>query len=135
MIHETDYGEASRDAIEEAMLRLLRHHEFERITVALLMREAGMNRTSFYRLFNSTDDVVMRHYSTVMERFRSSVGRPDSGWPAVRSYIRTMFTTFYADRENLLVLHCRGLTPMMTVVLRRYFPAEDGDIRSIYERE
>lgn len=139
---DTDIMEVSRfrrddmsDALASALVRLLHDRGPDSITVTDVTREAGVNRTSFYRRFGSVEDVVSYIYRSVMEEFRESVRPPTDGWGSVESYIRTMFETFDSEREVLLALHSRGLTPMMLPVLRNYFPADPDDVASLYRRE
>ena len=123
------------DAFAAALIRLVRDEGLDAVTVAGLSREAGVNRTSFYRRFGFIDDVVSYIYRSVMEDFRQSAGAHDGGWGSVEEYIRTMFGTFYREREALLILHSGGLTHMLLPVMRPYFPADPDDVDSMYRRE
>lgn len=53
--------------IGEAMLRLLSDKDFEKVTVSDLQRESGCGRTTFYRLFDNTADVLAYLCDQTME--------------------------------------------------------------------
>ena len=48
--------------LESALIELLSEFEYGDVTVSSLTREAGVNRTSFYRRFDSVDEVVTEIY-------------------------------------------------------------------------
>lgn len=51
----------------EAMLRLLHDKEFDKVSVSDLTRESGCGRTTFYRLFDNTADVLAYLCDKTME--------------------------------------------------------------------
>ena len=47
-----------KQLMEEAYLRLLSKEKYADITVSSVVKEAGVGRASFYRNFNTTNDIL-----------------------------------------------------------------------------
>ena len=71
------------DAFAAALIRLVRDEGLDAVTVARLSREAGVNRTSFYRRFGSIDDGC-RACFTVSERMEGVRSRSAIAFGDVR---------------------------------------------------
>ena len=54
----------TRKSLEITLLALMRKHDYERITVSDICREAGISRTAFYHHFTNTDDVLLSAYES-----------------------------------------------------------------------
>lgn len=57
------------DLIKKALIRLLNNKSYMDITVSDLVKEAGVARASFYRNFNSTNDVLDRIIEDMANNF------------------------------------------------------------------
>lgn len=62
-------AEQSKRAISEALLRLLKHHEYGKITLQAIVDEAGVSRMAFYRNFESKDAVIKYYLDQVTDNF------------------------------------------------------------------
>ena len=51
----------AKDYIIEALLQLLKKHSFEDITVTDIANKAGVTRVTFYRNFNSKEEIIKNH--------------------------------------------------------------------------
>ena len=52
----------AKDYIVESLLYLMKKEKFENITVTDISKKAGVNRITFYRNFNSKEEVLMVHF-------------------------------------------------------------------------
>ena len=105
-----------RGHVAAALLRLLEERELSQIAVKELAVEAGVSRSTFYRLFEGKDEVVSWWYGTLMDGYaRLFAERTDHGR---RGYLRAIFDCFGAHRDDLLLLHRRGCTHLMLGVFR-----------------
>ena len=105
--------------IIEAMLLLLKERRFADITVADLTARAGVNRSTYYRHFETREAVVDAYFESIMTAYRAAFAQLET--PSFGDYLYTMFAAFYVHRDQLLVLHAQGLTARIGNVLRRQF--------------
>lgn len=66
----------SKRLLKEALLRLLEHKELEQIRVTDLCREAGINRTTFYRHYELPRDVLIELEKDLYHDLRQTVPLP-----------------------------------------------------------
>ena len=62
-------AEQSKRAISEALLRLLKNHEYGKITLQAIVNEAGVSRMAFYRNFESKDAMIKYYLDHVTDDF------------------------------------------------------------------
>ena len=59
----------SRQAIRDALLRLLAMMPYQDVTVSQICREAGVLRQSFYRHFELKEDILAYHMDSLFEEY------------------------------------------------------------------
>lgn len=64
-------AEQSKQAISEALLRLLKNMEYSKITLQNIVDEAGVSRMAFYRNFESKDAVIKYYLDKITDDFIS----------------------------------------------------------------
>lgn len=66
-------NETVREALAIALLKLMKSQEFAKIAVSDIVRVAGVGRSSFYRNFDSKEDLICSYITDLYrERFESS---------------------------------------------------------------
>ena len=50
-----------RDCITEALFKLMKSKDFNDITVSMLVKTAGVSRNSFYRNYQSMEDIIRQY--------------------------------------------------------------------------
>ena len=60
--------------IEEALLLLLEKKEYKAITISEICQKAGVTRMSFYRNFESKEDILRRWMKSITDSFIESSG-------------------------------------------------------------
>ncbi len=68
-------SQQSKCWIEEALLELLKTEKYEEITVKEIAANAGLSRRSFYRNFDSKDQVIQSYFSKIWSEYREGVRR------------------------------------------------------------
>lgn len=53
--------------ITNALLKLMQSNDFKDISISQICEEAGVGRASFYRNFESKEDVISRHLKTLLD--------------------------------------------------------------------
>ena len=96
----------ARAAIEDALLSLMQGSAFSSISVADIVREAGVARITYYRNFDSKEDVVR----SLLHRMRADVAQlvhadPDGAWrPLSEGELCACLNYYRAHRDRLIVL-------------------------------
>lgn len=54
----------------EALLKLLEEKSFSAISVSDITTEANVSRMSFYRNYNSIEDILIEHLDAVVEQYK-----------------------------------------------------------------
>ena len=105
--------------ITNTLFRLMEQKSLAEITITELVKGAGVARASFYRNYESKEDVLVTLIRDVLELFRRNVKESPEGLYA-RENILMSFRFFYRYRRYLLDLlpdgrHC-ARSPLGTCV-------------------
>ena len=87
----------SKRLLKEALLRLLRSTNIEKISVTELCREAGINRTTFYRYYEIPKDVL----AATLEEILSDVCRILSGHELPQDKLQAVTEVFQYLEQNM----------------------------------
>jgi AcrR family transcriptional regulator len=83
-----------RDELTEAALKLLAHQDFEDTTMEEMAAAAGVSRRTFFRYFQSKEDVVVESLSLLgLELSQTMQGRPPAESPEI-AVQRTLLLVF-----------------------------------------
>ena len=124
--------ELIKQYITESLLILMESKPFNKITIAQITEKAGVNRSSYYRHFDTKEDIIgfyLLSMNEYIEKHRRN-GKPD--FP---SYILQMFQTFYEHRHDLLLIHQNGLTYLLLDVLNDCFRFDEITSSSDTDRQ
>lgn len=66
-------SERSRQWMEEAFLQLMQKKHFQDITVTDITAKAGVSRLTFYRNFESKEDVLLRYFDRLFQSYLQEV--------------------------------------------------------------
>lgn len=61
-----DYTDFTKQYIEEAVLQLMNEKDFHEISITEIAKKAGVGRATFYRNFDSKEDVLLYHFNKVV---------------------------------------------------------------------
>ncbi len=96
-----------QQAIQKALFRLMETHKFSDITVTALCKEAQIHRNSFYRYFDTLEDVIYGEMdSMIRESSLVLYEKPD---------ICAYFQFWQAHTDFLDVLQNHGLSSMYEI--------------------
>lgn len=68
MKKESTHTKLLKTYIDEALILLLGKKGFAEITIKEITEKAGVNRSTYYRNFNSKEDIVMFFYSSILTK-------------------------------------------------------------------
>ena len=106
----------SQEEITQALQALMRRHPYDEITVKQIILEARLARKTFYRNFESKDDVLL---SLVRKILREYVGIINN---ARGDVLTTIFSFADANRELLLLLDKNGMLHIPLRCMNEYAP-------------
>lgn len=122
MRRKNETSDTMMDYITEALLLLMREHPYEDITIAELTKKAGVDRTTYYRHFHSKESILERYLDRILQEFIDRYHA--EGDPGFDTYLLRIFETFYAYRENLLLIDRAGYAWLLLPLITKRFHFE-----------
>lgn len=112
-VYQSKRNEAAQVAIGDALLDMLRDRQLSEVTIKELCERAGVSRPTFYRHFDSIEDVLGLYAQQVFQSMYGAVepliGKGNSGV----SIVESVFERFLEHRELFDLLRERDLlTPV-----------------------
>lgn len=105
----------------KALMKLLETKELSKITVTDISSVSKVSRMSFYRNYNSIEDILKDHLSDVVEEYRDEDSKLDAGLKYCdESYIMHCFTFFKKHKEFLNVLIDAGMGDLFLGEITEY---------------
>lgn len=98
-----------------AMLALLEEKPIGEISVSELCDRAGVGRTSFYRNFETKEDIVRKHIEYLFQEWVDKC--KESPGLSVRETVRVVFSHFEANRAFYGLLNKRGLVYLLKDII------------------
>ena len=123
---------ATKEYIITALLQLLHKKAFSQISVTELCKKAGVSRMSFYRYFESREDVLKKWCAGITDKFVAESGinyRNDT----LKQYFTTLFTHVLQYREMSFILRRNGLLWIVKDDIDRVFFETYRDIYDEYK--
>lgn len=94
-----------RECITTALLELMQTKSFDSITITDLTKRAGVGRVSFYRNFESKEDVLRKHLQELLAAWSQWFeGQTECSFP------EAILEHYYAHSELYLLLYRQGLS-------------------------
>ena len=117
--------EQSRQMLEDALFALMEEKEYRQISVSEITERADVARRTFYRLYQSKDDVINTYFDRLCMGYQSQCG-PIHGYD-IGQIATEYFSFWYQYKHFLLLLHQSGLDSMLFLGINR---ASEQVIRS-----
>lgn len=95
--------------IMESLLLLLQEKSLEEISVKEIVEKAGVNRSTYYRHFESKLDVIRYFYECHLDEYLSAV--PEG--IGLQQYFTGMFTSFLRRKKELILLDRLSLSYLL----------------------
>lgn len=110
-----------RESITEALVQLMERKPFSQITVTELARRAGVGRVSFYRNYDSMEDVLVRYLNEQADEVW--VNMENAGFTEIWERI---FILFDRVKWVALPMHRAGLDPLFFSFVESKTGADEG---------
>lgn len=96
-----------KSGITMALFSLMHQKSFSDITISEIIRTAGVARVSFYRNYDSKEDVLLTLIEDILEEFRSTIDSNETNYYTYEN-IRRSFAYFKRYGNFLLDLYHFG---------------------------
>lgn len=102
-IHHDKRSEHSAEKIYTSLSTLMNEKPYDKITISDLTRSSGLSRATFYRSFDSVDDVLNwkldQKYKEMNEKFEKEGVNPEDQY----AYLHHFFTYWLKDQNSLIL--------------------------------
>ena len=113
----------SREWLCSALLRLLKLHRFDEITIKDICREADLSRQTFYQIFASKEEIIEYHFGELFSEFRDSCA--DFDGITLTELTRWFFTFFKQHADFIQVLTQNNMSYVLERQFEHYLPEID----------
>ncbi len=125
----------TRNWIFNALLSLLGKKPYDEIKIANITEEAGVARQSFYRNYDSKDDIIYKFVSgIILEYAKRLKGLLNAGDITHLQTLEEFFKVFLEKKDELLRIKNASLTPVLLNAFWNFF-FELSDISEALEKE
>jgi AcrR family transcriptional regulator len=114
-----------KEYIAESLLILMGTKSFEEIKINEITTKAGVNRSTYYRNFQSKNDIVIFYFNKIMYELLEVL---DGGDVSLENYLFKIFSHFYNYKRELLLIYKHGVSNLILESLHKMF---SNDTRSI----
>ena len=101
--------------ITKALLKLLQEKPIEEISISELCKQAGIGRASFYRNFDSKEDILRTYIRGLFQEWTAE-GSQEENKP-LSGFLRTRFAHFEKYQDFYALLNRRNLTCLLKDVI------------------
>ncbi len=114
-----------KEDMYKALLKLIKKKPFSAISVSDITSEAKVSRMSFYRNYNTIEDILLEHLKEVVEKYKlekieDSVVESEKAFQKIE-YITHCFEFFYAQHEFIDALISAGMGDMFLAKITEHF--------------
>lgn len=106
----------SKDYVIDAFFLLLADHDFYAVGVTSICKKAGVSRATFYRFFQSKEDIISAYFERSEFQFLS-LHQPLTPYTNPSEFIFACFSMLSQEKDKLLLLNERGLIHYLSSAL------------------
>lgn len=121
-------SDLSKQYLSEAMLALLKNHEYTDITIQDIVEKAGLSRMAYYRNFHAKDE-ILKYYLDQITDFFILEEKPQYDPSRFRDYVFTLFSHLTRQKELGALLLKAGLIHFVWDEFNRIFDNKSTDER------
>lgn len=121
----------AKDYITQSLLYLMKKEKFENITITDISKKAGVNRITFYRNFNSKEEVLKCYLDSITDNFIKTskiLYTPDN----FQSYIINLFIHLERYKDIGILLYKSNMVHFLKDEFDRIFLAKAKNSNEIY---
>ena len=93
-----------KECITTALIEMMKKQSFESISITDLTKKAGVGRVSFYRNYESKEDILQKHLKQLLDNWQNSLEGKEN-----LHFVEEIFNHFYDNQEIYLLLYKHNL--------------------------
>lgn len=117
-------SEMMKGYMADALLILMREKVYADITIGEITTKAGVNRSTFYRNFDSKDEIIKHYVKQIIYSHKASLPERQT---SIEDYLLGMFAYYYGYKNELLMIHEAKVTYIMLDTFNETFSAIRAD--------
>lgn len=116
--------------IEDAFFALLKEKNFSEITVTDLVKRSGVARTSYYRNFDSKEDIIKEYILRLRTEIDTAAGYSAEvfGNTLNRPALTVHLSHYLKEKHNFMLLYENGFGTLLLDEMDRYIEEALGDM-------
>lgn len=107
--------------IIEALFRLMKEYEYEKISVTDIVNKAGVGRATFYRHFKTKEEIIKYYFNHQTEKYISEQRYYPRCKDDYKQNVLHTFATFKKQKDILFLLHRANLDQIYFEYLNKSF--------------
>lgn len=123
-------NEFSRSCFQNALIMLCWKHLLNEVSVTMLCKAAGYNRSTFYRNYRIVEDVLKEKIRQLMDEYHDSFRKMSLGR---RQSIVFLFSFYRKNGEVFALMHKAHLDSMLMESILENFPADIRPSENSYD--
>lgn len=132
MIRKNTTKELMKTYISKSLLILMKEKAYSKITINEITAKAGVNRSTYYRNFQSKEEIIRFYISNIMKDYIKEFDESED--KSNENYMSIIFNNFYKHKNELLLIHKNKMSYLMLDELNEYFELLKGINLSIGEK-
>jgi len=109
----------TKEKIVFSLIELMHEKKFETITIKEISQKAGIYRSTYYRNFQSKEDIIKYKLSTIMNEYLEKYLKEEE--KTKKQYFKILFSTFQKYETFLITIHKQKQSYILQQVLQEYF--------------
>lgn len=105
--------------IADSLLILMARKAYDEISIGEITDKAGVNRSTYYRNFNSKSDIIKEYFNNIMYEYLEYFDNQED--VSLNDYLYEMFSTFYKYKKELLLIHKNNVSYLILESLNEIF--------------
>lgn len=110
----------SKDYIKEALLQLMAQQDYNQISITDITKRAGVNRVTFYRNYNSKEEIIKKILNDCNDKFEQNKNSDDNG-------LYQMLKYFEENKEIISLLYKSGCEYLLIEHILNHWNSNQSD--------
>jgi AcrR family transcriptional regulator len=131
MKRKTTATKMTKSCIAQSLMLLMQKKPYTDISIDEITAKAGVNRSTYYRNFNSKEDIVKFYITQILYEYRSFFNKNDS----FKIHFEKLLNHYLKYKKEFLLIYKNGLTHIMLEILNNFYKPPMKDKSLSFEEE